>query len=255
MAAKKLPAFQFYPGDWLKEPRLKVCSHATKGVFIDVLCLMFECEERGVLATAGRAWSETEIARAVGGDQDVTIPCIRELIEKGVVSRSETGAIYCRRMVRDEHKRRLCGEAGKKGGGNPALTNKGGSKGASKGHSKGHSKASDSLSISVSPSGYGFLRDLSLSELQDATALLARYEAGVRAGAIAHTQLNLLWFFACAERAIEVATENPGGFFYKLISTNDREKPSNAQEERARRKLFQASRDPDMPRPRRLEEF
>ena len=31
----KLPAFQFYPGDWRKDPNLCRCSHAAKGVWID----------------------------------------------------------------------------------------------------------------------------------------------------------------------------------------------------------------------------
>lgn len=30
----KLPAFQFYPGDWRKDPNLCRCSHAAKGVLM-----------------------------------------------------------------------------------------------------------------------------------------------------------------------------------------------------------------------------
>ena len=33
----KLPAFQFYPGDWRKDPNLCRCSHAAKGVWIDMI--------------------------------------------------------------------------------------------------------------------------------------------------------------------------------------------------------------------------
>jgi hypothetical protein len=117
----KLPGFMFYPGDWLKEPSLRRCSHAAKGVYIDILCLMFECDERGVLSTAGRAWGDQEVARAIGGQYDVTLACIQELADLGVVSRSTTGALYCRRMVRDENKRKLCSDAGKRGGGNPKV--------------------------------------------------------------------------------------------------------------------------------------
>jgi hypothetical protein len=127
----KLPGFMFYPGDWLKEPSLRRCSHAAKGVYIDILCLMFECDERGVLSTAGRAWGDQEVARAIGGQYDVTLACIQELADLGVVSRSTTGALYCRRMVRDENKRKLCSDAGKRGGGNPQF---------SKGHCKGDNK-------------------------------------------------------------------------------------------------------------------
>ncbi len=92
----------FYPADWLKEPSLRICTHEVKGVYIDILCLMWECEERGVLATAGTAWSDEEIARAVGGDQQRTLKCVVELVDRRVVSRRASGAVYSRRMVRDE---------------------------------------------------------------------------------------------------------------------------------------------------------
>ena len=70
----KLPAFQFYPGDWRKDPNLCRCSHAAKGVWIDMICLMHETEERGVLSTNGIPWTEddmhilTSFAREFGCD-------------------------------------------------------------------------------------------------------------------------------------------------------------------------------------------
>lgn len=139
--SRKLPSFQFYPGDWMKDSNLRRCTHAAKGVWIDMLCLMFDSEQRGVLATAGRAWSDSEIALAVGGDHDVTLACIAELTLKGVANRTEGGALYSKRLVRDEHKRRLCSEAGKRGG-NPTL----------KGHAKGAPKRNPTPSSSSSSS-------------------------------------------------------------------------------------------------------
>lgn len=54
----KLPAFQFYPGDWMKDPELSMCSPATRGIWIDLLCAMHEldrCGEiRGTLAQIAR---------------------------------------------------------------------------------------------------------------------------------------------------------------------------------------------------------
>ena len=112
----KLPSFQFYPGDWMKDPNLRRCSHAAKGVLIDMLCLMFECDRRGYLATAGRPWSDEEIATAVGGDLVATRQTIQELADKGVISRDESGAVYSRRIVRDEQIRRARERAGSLGG-------------------------------------------------------------------------------------------------------------------------------------------
>lgn len=153
MAKDKRPSMQFYPGDWMKDPDLRRCSHAAKGVWVDLLCLMFECAERGVLATSGVAWTDQEIAQAVGGDQSVVLECLRELTCKGVAKRRADGALYSKRMVADETKRRLCSEAGKRGG-NPLLveTLKGHPKGGAKGGSKRNPTPSSSTSSSLSPS-------------------------------------------------------------------------------------------------------
>lgn len=112
----KLPAFQFYPGDWLKDANLRRCSHAAKGVWIDMLCLMFECDTRGVLASNGQPWSDTDIVAAVGGDAAEVRSCITELLSKGVASRNGEGAIFSRRLVRDEQIRQERVRAGSKGG-------------------------------------------------------------------------------------------------------------------------------------------
>lgn len=152
----KLPSFQFYPGDWMKDPSLRRCSKAAKGVWIDMICLSFECEERGVFASSGEPWPDSDIAAAVGGDITEVLNAIAELLAKGVCSRNSSGALFCRRVVRDEQKRRLCSEAGQRGGGNPNLTFKGDDKGESKGASKGAPKpvpkASSSSSLSSSSS-------------------------------------------------------------------------------------------------------
>lgn len=149
----KLPAFQFYPADWMKDPNLRRCTHAAKGVWIDILCLMSECEERGVLMTNGHVWDDEEIALAVGGDKQLVLSCIFELTLKGVSNRRPDGALICRRMVRDERKRILCKEAGKRGG-NPNLvpTLKGASKGGLKGESNRKPTPSSSSSSSSSDS-------------------------------------------------------------------------------------------------------
>lgn len=45
----KAPAFQFYVRDWLADPELRMASHSTKGIWIDLLCFMWEAQERGKL--------------------------------------------------------------------------------------------------------------------------------------------------------------------------------------------------------------
>ena len=111
----KLPAFMFYPGDWQKDPCLRRCSKAAKGVWMDLLCLLFECPVRGVFVDAsGKPWSDDEIAEAIGGDIGANLGYIAELVSKGVAQRDTRGAIFSRRMVRDEQNRRSATERKRK---------------------------------------------------------------------------------------------------------------------------------------------
>jgi hypothetical protein len=161
----KLPSFQFYPGDWLKDPLLRAASSGARGLWIDMLCLMWEAQPRGYLQTpSGDPLADEQIARMTGNcSLEEVRGWLGELESLGVFSRTSSGVIYSRRLVRDERKRRACQEAGKRGG-NPSLTLngqangsectptedgvvrllrqtlKGQSKGASKGDPKGQSK-------------------------------------------------------------------------------------------------------------------
>ncbi len=102
---KQLPVFQFYPGDWMKCSNLRRCAHATKGLWIDLLCLLFESEDRSVLVPSRRAWSDEKIALAVGGDNAVVLASLQELTLKGVALRHKDGTLYLKRTIRDEKPR------------------------------------------------------------------------------------------------------------------------------------------------------
>jgi hypothetical protein len=90
----------FYPDDWLQNPALSRCSAAARGVWMDMLCLMFE--RRGVLSTGRTPWTDQEIAEALRGDTAANLECIHELLKKGVAHRNSSGAIFSGRLVRDE---------------------------------------------------------------------------------------------------------------------------------------------------------
>jgi hypothetical protein len=100
----------------MKDPNLRRCSRAARGMWIDMLCLFFECEDRGVLSTGGVPWSDEDIAAATGGDIAEGLDALAELLRKGVARRNEFGAIYSRRMVRDEQIRLERVKAGSRGG-------------------------------------------------------------------------------------------------------------------------------------------
>ena len=83
---------------------------------MDMICLSFECKERGVFCAGNVPWSDQEIAAAIGGDTAENLSAIAELLAKGVCSRNDVGAIFCRRVVRDEHLRRVRASSGSLGG-------------------------------------------------------------------------------------------------------------------------------------------
>lgn len=104
----KLPAYLHYAKDWLTDPNLLRCSKAAKGVWQDILDVMFLNCVRGVACNEdGTPWADHEIARAIGGDLIENVQSINELIAKGVARRNSSGALFSRRMVADEKERTL----------------------------------------------------------------------------------------------------------------------------------------------------
>jgi hypothetical protein len=77
----KRPAFQFYPADWRNNAKLRRCSHAARGAWIDTLCLLHDSDEYGVLR-----WSLADLARAVGAP----IKLLRELVDKDVLKGADS---------------------------------------------------------------------------------------------------------------------------------------------------------------------
>jgi hypothetical protein len=144
----KRPSFQFYPGDWTSNSNLRRCTHAEKGIWMDVMCLMHDQEDYGILR-----WPLTEIAVAVG----CTVAALRKIAEKGILKGADAGKQvsefvyvprsgrkdgepvtlvcsqmgplwYSSRMVKDEYVRTIRGESSRFGasdGDTPKPTPKG----------------------------------------------------------------------------------------------------------------------------------
>ena len=126
--SKKLPAFQFYTGDYMKDHALRACSLAARGLWMDMLCLMHDSSMRGHLVLAeGIAMDDQQIARICGATPDEVDALTAELERTGVVSRGAVGEYVSRRMVRDEATRQAMSEGGRKGGIQSSLKRKGGS--------------------------------------------------------------------------------------------------------------------------------
>jgi hypothetical protein len=117
----KLPAIQFYTGDWRKDVGVQALNYFDRGIWFEMLLLMHESEQRGKLLLNGHPMSDDMLARVLGVDKQILTTTISTLLSYGVASRDEeTGALISRRMVRDETVRQRKIKAGKMGG-NPAL--------------------------------------------------------------------------------------------------------------------------------------
>jgi hypothetical protein len=116
----KRPAFQFYPSDWRNDSGLRLCSLAARGLWVEMMCIAHECDEYGKLKQNGRVFCHKTLGKLVGLSPQTCLKLLKELEDNKVFSRDESGAIYSRRMVRDEELRRIRADAGSKGG-NPLL--------------------------------------------------------------------------------------------------------------------------------------
>lgn len=125
----KRPAFQFYPADWRNNAKLRRCSPAARGAWMDVLCVLHDSDEYGVCR-----WPLADLAQSAG----VATKLIKELVEKDVLKGADKGAAaynytprhagkagepvtlvepkdgpcwYCSRFVRDEWIRQRRGQS------------------------------------------------------------------------------------------------------------------------------------------------
>lgn len=125
----KRPSFQFYPADWRNNAKLRRCSEAARGAWMDVLCILHDSDEYGVCR-----WPLADLARAAG----VPLKLAKELADKDVLKGADKNAKpyvytprhagkdgqpvilvtpdggpcwYCSRFVRDEWVRQRRGQS------------------------------------------------------------------------------------------------------------------------------------------------
>jgi hypothetical protein len=99
----KAPAFQFYIKDWLSDPQLKMASHASKGIWIDLLCYMWESPKRGELTGTVQ-----EFCRLIGSLESEFSNFLDENNRLNFASVTESNGkvtVQNRRMIRDEKER------------------------------------------------------------------------------------------------------------------------------------------------------
>ena len=118
MSATRQPWLKFYASDWRSDQAVHSCSLAARGLWIDMLCLMFEAD--GSLRINNKPIGSKQLAQLVGVTQKECDALLNELSEFGVFSVDGDGAIYSRRMRRDITKAKK-DKANGSSGGNPNL--------------------------------------------------------------------------------------------------------------------------------------
>lgn len=111
---------KFYPADWRADPMLRVCSIGARGLWMELLSLMHESARYGHLLVNGKEPTDRQLSALVAVSATELPGLLSELEDAGVFSRDRNGAIYSRRMIRDEKKAEHARKVGKKGG-NPTL--------------------------------------------------------------------------------------------------------------------------------------
>ena len=97
-----------------------MCSLAARGLWIEMLCLMHEARPHGSLLVNGKPVTAAQLASLVGAGVAEVEGFLAELEEAGVFSRDADGALYSRRMRRDEE-RAAVNRVNGRAGGNPSL--------------------------------------------------------------------------------------------------------------------------------------
>jgi hypothetical protein len=123
MALRDQPYLPLYVQDYLTDEKLSMCSWATQGVYIKLLCLLHKSEPYGTILLK-QSDKQTKnfasdfalkITRLLPIDRDTLRAAIEELINEGCLT-IDGDRLFQKRMVRDNAISELRSDAGSKGG-------------------------------------------------------------------------------------------------------------------------------------------
>lgn len=95
---------------------LRKCGAFARGIWMDMLAIMWVSPKRGHLSTYSGQIDVAELARIVGESEADVKQAVSKLGDEGVYSTDADGTIYSRRMVREEKQRQSKIKAGAMGG-------------------------------------------------------------------------------------------------------------------------------------------
>jgi hypothetical protein len=121
------PYMPFYIGDWFKAPEVRALPHANRMVWFEILCLMWQSDDKGYLTINGSPFVITDditgvitggehvLASMLGISCEFLQECFQLFKKFGVYKVREDGAIYSGFMVKLVHIKRVKSVAGKAG--------------------------------------------------------------------------------------------------------------------------------------------
>lgn len=99
-----MPAFQFYTGDWLKDPELSMCSPSTRGIWIDLLCAMHEMDRSGQIT--GTTEQLARLCRCTAVNFVQALEELKATNTATVTERNGKVTVINRRMKREDRERK-----------------------------------------------------------------------------------------------------------------------------------------------------
>jgi hypothetical protein len=91
----KLPAFQFYPGDWMKDPQVSMLTPQARGIWFDLICAMHENGRSGNVS--GTSDQLARISRSNTSEFDAAL-------EEFIVTKV-ADVTFCNKIVTVENRR------------------------------------------------------------------------------------------------------------------------------------------------------
>ena len=99
----KVPAFQFYPADWMRDTQLQMASASSRGIWINLLCAMWWAPTRGKLT--GTVEDLKKLANCTAEEMLAFLEEVKRYVFANVTERHTRITVMNRRMTREEKSR------------------------------------------------------------------------------------------------------------------------------------------------------
>ena len=100
-------------GEWLNNPRINNLSYEIRGIWLTMLCYMWDSPTRGIMADSkGGIYTKMQILQTL----KIDALTLQQLVDSGLLAIDENGAYYSPDMVRQEQISQIRRSAGRKGG-------------------------------------------------------------------------------------------------------------------------------------------